>query len=179
MFYELRNHGQGAFEKLSNNFRRAIRDAQPNYLGRIAINNASILKVGVSRNDREAIGFRVFPDRAVICICPARNRGRAMIQGRQLRRIPPIEARGSRQTTASRGEKFHLAFTISCKCKASENVGFVQVGKVFQDLFVGHPGSEVFQHVVHSDTQASNTGLTPTFPGSIVMIPGTASLYLT
>jgi hypothetical protein len=68
MFYELRNHGQGAFEKLSNNFRRAIRDAQPNYLGRIAINNASILKVGVSRNDREAIGFRVFPDRAVIRI---------------------------------------------------------------------------------------------------------------
>ena len=86
------------------------------------------------------------------------------------RHTPPLIAlevgeRDFRQKGVSRVEYFKLAFPVGCERKASTDICFGQIRKFVEKIFMRHPSSAVFEHIVNGCAQPANTRLAAAFPG--------------
>ena len=57
------------------------------------------------------------------------------------------------------------AFGVRREGQAGADVGLGEIGKIGQNLLMGHSASQVIQHIVEGDPQPANTGLAATFSG--------------
>ncbi len=53
-----------------------------------------------------------------------------------------------------------MALTLRSILKTGENVFLRQIGKIIEDFFIGHAGSQIAEHIVHGDSHSSNARLT-------------------
>jgi hypothetical protein len=54
---------------------------------------------------------------------------------------------------------------ISSVRKASSNIFFGKIRKIFENFLVGHATCEVRKHVIHGNPHSTNAGLPTTLPG--------------
>ncbi len=73
--------------------------------------------------------------------------------------------KGSDRKEASLRSSEQSALTRRRERKTSTKIFFGEIRKVLKDLFVGHPGRQIVQNVVHRDTHAANAGLDPALAG--------------
>src|ERR1035441_5736159 len=57
------------------------------------------------------------------------------------------------------------ALAVCCEGEAGTNIFFSEIGKVAQNLLVGHSAGQIIQNVVDGDAQAANASLTATLAG--------------
>src|SRR5579864_6210094 len=70
---------------------------------------------------------------------------------------------GIRQKAVSLGNRFQFTFPVRGKSETRANILFRQIGKLLEQLLVRHPASQVFQHIINSYSQPTNTRLAAAF----------------
>jgi hypothetical protein len=66
---------------------------------------------------------------------------------------------------ASRFRNFQFALAIGSICETRQNIFFREMGKIAQNVGVGHSAGQVFQHIIDSDAQPPNAGFPAAFAG--------------
>lgn len=136
----------------------AVADAKPDDLGRVSVKQTALMKVGVLRDDREAVGACILPN---VIIGEAEQPALANMRAVGNSVASKRGSLGERFSSKSNfmWDDVQATITVCGEGEARLNVVGGQVGEVVQHLGNGHAAPQVIEHVGHGNAGASDARL--------------------
>lgn len=146
----------------------AIAEANPDDLRRESKQKAALVKLGVLRNNCEALFPGKFPDDLIGCALQAEVTDvRRIRENRGQDRDQPVGEILVKEELrhASRGNRQQLALAISRKSETSPDIFGSEIREILENFILSHAGSQVFEDLIDRNAQTANAGFAAALTG--------------